>query len=169
MAVEPEPAEKAEPPIVPRVRGWLAPLFFLAGFGLVPWTLYLFATLPGRHLQTGYYDLAWGGFDLALASLFVATGVGLLGRRLWVQSTATATATMLVCDAWFDVLTSGSGDERLFAIVLALTAELPAAALCLMVARHVEEAAERAQRYALIARRVRVRRRHGAEAPAEAG
>ena len=168
MAVEPEPAEKAEPPIIPRVRGWLAPLFFLAGLGLVPWTLYLFATLPRRH-QTGYYDLAWGGFDLALASLFVATGVGLLGRRLWVQSTATATATMLLCDAWFDVLSSGSGDERLFAIVLAVTAELPAAALCLMVAHHVEEAAERAQHYALIARHLRIRRRQNAEAPVEAG
>ena len=62
-----------------------------------------------------------------------------------------------------------SGDERLFAIVLAATAELPTAALCLMVARHVEEAAERAQRYALIARRLRVHRRQDAEAPAEAG
>ncbi|MGN6797764.1 MAG: hypothetical protein ACTHKS_06405, partial [Gaiellaceae bacterium] len=154
---------------VPRVRGWLAPLFFLAGFGLVPWTLYLFATLPGKHLQAGFYDLAWGGFDLALALLFVATGVGLLGRRLWVQSTATATATMLVCDAWFDVLSSNPGSERLFAIVLALFAELPTAFVCLMIARHVEEAAERAQRYALVARRMRRRRVADAvEAPAEA-
>ena len=165
MRVEPEPAEKAPPPIVPRVHDWLAPVFFLAGFGLVPWTLYLFVTLPSRHLQAGYYDLAWGGFDLALASLFVATGVGLLGRRLWVQSTATATATMLVCDAWFDVLSSQPGSERLIAIALAVTAELPTAAVCLMIARHVEEAAERAHRYALIARRLRVRR----PAPAEAG
>jgi hypothetical protein len=153
--------------IEPKPVGWLAPLFFLAGFGLVPWTLYLFATLPSRHLQAGYYDVAWGGFDLALAALFVATGVGLLGRRLWVQSTATATATMLLCDAWFDVLSSRPGNERLFAIVLAVTAELPTAAVCLMIARHVEEAAERAQRYVLIARRLR--RRAPAEAPAEAG
>lgn len=164
---EPEPAEAA---VVPRIRGWLAPLFFLAGFGLVPWTLYLFATLPSGHLQAGYYDVAWGGFDIALASLFVATGVGLLGRRLWVQSTATATATMLACDAWFDILSSRPGTERLFAIVLALTAELPAAIVCLMIARHVEEAAERAQRYALIARRLRRRRASDtAEVPAEAG
>jgi hypothetical protein len=143
MAVEPEPAEKAEPPIVPRVRGWLAPLFFLAGFGLVPWTLYLFATLPGRHLQTGYYDLAWGGFDLALASLFVATGVGLLGRRLWVQSTATATATMLVCDAWFDIVTSGRGADLAMSLASGIFIELPLAIICVWVARN----AERAQDY----------------------
>jgi hypothetical protein len=163
----------AAPPVVPRVRGWLAPLFFLAGIGLLPWTAYLIATLPSRHLQTGYYDLAWGGFDIGLALLFVATGVGLLRRRLWVQSTATAAATMLVCDAWFDVLSSGPGGERLTAIALALTAELPSAAVCLLIAHHVEEVAERAQRYALVARRLRPRRRAARattmEDPAETG
>ena len=163
---ESEPAGNVPPPVVPRPRGWLAPLFFLAGFGLVPWTLYLFATLPSRHVQDRYYDLAWGGFDVALAALFVATGVGLIGRRLWVQSTATATATLLVCDAWFDVLSSSPGNERWLAIVLAVTAEVPTAVVCLAVAKHVEEAAERAQRYALIARRLRGRRR---PAPAETG
>ena len=166
---EPEPTDAAAP-VVPRVRGWLAPLFFLAGIGLLPWTAYLVATLPSRHLQTGYYDLAWGGFDVGLAALLVATGVGLVRRSLWVQSTATAAATMLVCDAWFDVLSSKPGGERLIAIVLAVTAELPSAVLCLLVARYVEEVAERAQRYALAARRLRPRRRATAsdapEAPA---
>lgn len=168
MEHEPQPADAVPPPIVPRARGWLAPLFFVAGLGLVPWTLYLFATLPSRHLQAGYYDLAWGGFDLALAALLVATGVGLLGHRLWVQSTATATATLLFCDAWFDVLSSQPGGERLEALVLAFAAELPTAVVCLMIARHFEAAAERAQRYALVARRLRLHRRKTAE-PAEAG
>jgi len=119
---EPESSEGAAPPVVPRLRRGLAPLFFLAGIGLLPWTAYLTVTLPGRHLQTGYYDLAWGGFDVGLAALLVATGVGLLRRKLWVQSTATAVATMLVCDAWFDVLSSRPGGERLIAIVLAVGA-----------------------------------------------
>ena len=162
----------ASPPIVPRLRRWLAPLFFFAGIGLLPWTVYLVLTLPGRHLQTGYYDLAWGGFDVGLAALLVSTGVGLLRRKLWVQSTATAAATMLVCDAWFDVLSSRPGGERLLAIVLAFTVELPSAAVCLLVARYVEEVAERAQRYALVARRLRPRRYAAAgsvdEAPADA-
>ncbi|HEY2354661.1 MAG TPA: hypothetical protein VGH79_07180 [Gaiellaceae bacterium] len=160
-----ESGDGAAPPVVPRPRGWLAPLFFVAGLGLLPWTAYLIATLPGRHLETGYYDLAWGGFDIALAALLVATGVGLLRRRLWVQSTATAAGTMLICDAWFDVLTSRSGAERLTAVALALLVELPSAVVCLLIARHVEEVAERAQRYALVARRVRPRRRPAAETP----
>ncbi len=159
-----EAREKAAPPIVPRPRRWLAPLFFLVGAGLLPWTVYLVVTLPSRHVQTGYYDVAWGGFDVALAALFVATGIGLMRRRLWVQSTATAVATMLVCDAWFDILSSRPGRERLLAVALALVAELPSAAVCLMIARHVEEAAERAQEYALVARRLRPRRRRAAAA-----
>ena len=133
----------------------------------------MIVTLPGRHLQTDYYDLAWGGFDVALAALLVATGVGLLCRKLWVQSTATAAATMLVCDAWLDVLSASPGQERLGAMVLAVVVELPSAVVCLLIARHFEEVAERAQRYALVARRVRPRRRpaaaSAAEAPAEAG
>lgn len=164
---ETEPADGAAPPVVPRLRGWLAPLFFLAGLGLLPWTAYLVASLPSRHLQTGFYDLAWGGFDVALAALLVATGIGLLRRCLWVQSTATAAATMLVCDAWFDVLSSRAGGERLAAIVLAVTAELPSAAVCLLVARHVEEVAERAQHYALVARRLRPRRHTSVTSTAE--
>ena len=48
-----EPAGETPPPIVRPPRAWLAPLFFLAGFGLVPWTPYLFSTLPSRHLQAG--------------------------------------------------------------------------------------------------------------------
>ncbi len=156
-------SEPAAPPVVPRLRRSLGPIFFLAGLGLVPWTVYLVVTLPARHVQTRFYDLAWGGFDVALALLFLATGIGLLRRRLWVQSTATAAATMLVCDAWFDVLSAGDSRERVVALVFAVGAELPSALLCFLVARHVEEVAERAQRYALVARRLRLRRRSGEE------
>lgn len=157
-------SETTAPPVVPRVSRWIGPLFFVAGLGLVPWTAYLVLTLPTRHVQARFYDLAWGGFDVGLALLFLATGVGLLRRRMWVQSTATAAATMLVCDAWFDVLSAGDSRERMVAIAFAVGAELPSALVCFLVARHVEEVAERAQRYALVARRLRRRRRSGEEA-----
>jgi len=167
---DPDPAKDPAPPAVPRLRRWLAPLFFFAGLALIPWTVFLVVTLPGRHLQTGYYDIAWGGFDIALAALLTATGYGLLRQRLWVQSSATAAATMLLCDAWFDTLSAHDNGERLVAVLLALAVELPSATLCLLVARHVEEVAERAQRYALVARRLRptARRGAGAEASGEA-
>ena len=164
---DPDTTTNPAAPVVPRMRRWLAPLFFLAGIALVPWTVYLAATLPGRHLQTGYYALAWAGFDIALAVLLTATGYGLMRQKLWVQSTATAAATMLVCDAWFDILSAKDSRERLVAVLLALAVELPTAALCLLIARHVEEVAERAQRYALAARRLRPRRRRAEATGAE--
>lgn len=158
VLTDPGPTIEPAPPVVPRQRRWLAPMFLLGALGLIPWTIYLVVSLPGRHVQTSYYDLAWGGFDLALATLLAATGYGLLRRKLWVQSTATAAATMLVCDAWFDTLSANGTGQLLFAAGLALAVELPTAVVCLLIARHVEEVAERAQRYALAARRLRPRR-----------
>jgi hypothetical protein len=141
---------------------WVAPLFAVVGLGLVPWTLYLAATLPSRHVQQNFYDVAWAGFDVALAALIVATGVGILLQRLWVQAVAAATAALLVCDAWFDVLSSNPGRDRTQAILLACFAELPMAGFCIYISRHSEQLAERAHRYALTARDVR-RRRRGVE------
>jgi hypothetical protein len=155
VVTDPDLAASPAAPVVPRLRRWLAPLFLLAALALIPWTVYLVVTLPSRHVQTGYYDFAWGGFDLALAAVLAATGYGLLLRKLWVQTTATAAATMLFCDAWFDILTANGSGERLLAVALALTVELPTATVCLLIARHVEEVAERAQHYALAARRLR--------------
>ena len=96
---------------------------------LVPWTLWLTFTLPTRHL-THNYRLAWVGFDIFLAIAFGATAIAALRASEWLQPLAALTGTMLLCDAWFDVVTSASGDELVRAIFEALIAELPLAALC---------------------------------------
>jgi hypothetical protein len=41
---------------------------------------------------------------------------------------------MLVCDAWFDTLTATTRTEVIVSLVEALAAELPLAALCLVMA-----------------------------------
>ena len=105
---EPSPADV----LVPHERHrWVAPLFMIVALGLVPWTIYLAVTLPSRHVQQNSYDLAWAGFDIALAAAIIATGIGVLWQRLWVQAAATCAATLLVCDAWFDVLSSNPGSR----------------------------------------------------------
>jgi len=50
---------------------------------------------------------------------------------------ATAVATLLVADAWFDVTTSATTQEAVQALILALVVELPAAAFSLYVAHRV--------------------------------
>jgi len=137
-----------------RRTGWLGLVFGVVGLALIPWTLYLAATLPGRHEQHAY-AVTWAGFDVALAVLLAATGYGLVRGRLWVQGVAAAAAALLVCDAWFDVLGSDPGGERAAAIALALLAELPTALLCIAIARRAEVAAYRAQAFVQIAMRRR--------------
>ena len=148
MGIEPDMSATATNPTdrnVAHGRRWLATLFLLVGLVLVPWAAYLLATLPGRHVQTGFYDLAWGGFDVALAAVLLATGVGLLRRRAWVRSTAIAAATLLLCDAWFDILGATDAKERLVAVLLATTVELPTAVACVLIARHVAAVSGRAE------------------------
>jgi hypothetical protein len=96
---------------------------------LVPWALYLTFTLPSRHV-TFHYDLAWVGFDVGLAAALAATAWAALRGSQWLVPFAAAAGTMLVCDAWFDIVTSHFGQELWEAIAEAALAELPLAALC---------------------------------------
>ena len=113
----------------------IALALLLIGIGLVPWTVYLALALPSRHVQDEYYDVAWAGFDVLLASMLVLTGVALLRHSAWCQSAAASAATLLACDAWFDVLSAHGSGERLRAVLLAVLAELPTAAVCVWIAR----------------------------------
>jgi hypothetical protein len=112
-------------------RRWLVRLLAVGAAGLIPWTLWLATSLPERRVAH-HYDIAWVGFDIALAVAFAATAWTALRGSRWLVPSASVTAAMLLCDAWFDVVTSGPG-ERLEAILLAALAELPLAAVCALV------------------------------------
>lgn len=126
---EPLPAEEREDAVRIPLPRWMTLLLGLVAIGLVPWTLYLTFTLPSRHV-TFHYDLAWIGFDVGLASAFAATAWATFRGSQWLVPLAAVTATMLCCDAWFDVVTSQSGSEIWEAVAEAVLAELPLAAVC---------------------------------------
>jgi hypothetical protein len=117
-----------EPFRIPLPR-WVTNLLGLVAVGLVPWTLYLTFSLPARHL-TFHYDLAWVGFDVGLAASFAATAWATVRGSQWLVPLAAVTGTMLLCDAWFDVVTSQPGTELLEAVAEAALAEVPLALLC---------------------------------------
>jgi hypothetical protein len=122
-------------------RRWIVPLFVTAAIVLVPWTLILAYNLPARHTSQ-HWDVAWVGFDIALALALAATGVAIYKRSPWAQSTAAVAATLLICDAWFDnILANGTG-ERLEALAEAAFLELPLAILCVWLARDAERSVE---------------------------
>jgi predicted branched-subunit amino acid permease len=124
---------------------WLTLLLLGTAVALVPWTLWLTFSLPSRHV-TQHYDVAWVGFDVALAAAFASTALAAVSRSRWLAPLAAATAAMLLCDAWFDVVTSQGGGERVEALLEAALAELPLTALCLFVVYDAERVRESVRR-----------------------
>jgi hypothetical protein len=116
---------------------WIAPVLLLTSAGLLPWTLWLTFTLPSRHV-TEHYDVAWVVFDCALFCAFAATAWCTVKASEWLVPFAAVTGTMLVCDAWFDVVTSIGTDDSLVAILEAILAELPLAAVCALIVYDAE-------------------------------
>jgi hypothetical protein len=99
---------------------------------LVPWLAYLAATLPDRQ-RAHNWRLAWVGFDGALMLAFAATAwFGWRGRQI-VITAFLVTATLLLCDAWFDVALSWGGREQNTSILTAVAGEIPFAVFLLAV------------------------------------
>lgn len=123
---------------------WVAAVLALTAVVLVPWTLWLTFTLPERHVSH-HYDLAWVGFDVGLAAAFALTARAAYRHSLTLSPFAAATCALLLADAWFDIVTSNPG-ERLEAVLEAVLAELPLAALCAYVVYDVDRVLESVQR-----------------------
>ena len=118
-------------------RRWAGALFAVLGVLLLPWALWLGYSLPERKIAH-HWDLAWAGFDVVLSLALLGTAVALLTGRPVGRSFAAATGALLLADAWFDVVLESRGAELKAAIVEALFAELPVAALCFWIAYHTE-------------------------------
>jgi len=108
--------------------------------GLLPWTVYLSVTLPPKH-ESVHWDIVWPGLDVGIALAVAATVVGLVRLSPNLPIFASTAGTLLLCDAWFDTLTSRPGTEFAWAAVEALVAELPLAAFCFWIAFDAESVA----------------------------
>jgi hypothetical protein len=124
------------PPEIRERARRMAWLYTVAAAVLLPWIVYLAITLPKRDLDR-HYRLAWVGFDCLLVFAIVRTAYMAFRIDPRVQFPATATATLLFVDAWFDITTSGSRAAALEALLLALLVEIPAAIFSLYMARRV--------------------------------
>jgi hypothetical protein len=123
---------------VRRARLWLLLVLGGVAIALFPWTAYLSATLPSKHV-THHWQVAWAGFDLFEAAALAATFVAMLRRSVFVTALASVAGTALLCDAWFDLVTAQPGRDFTWALVFALAGELPLAALCFWIAFEVGE------------------------------
>ncbi len=112
-------------------------VFTLTGLALLPWAIWLSASLSPHH-ETRRWDLAWSGFDTGLALSFLLTALAAWRRSPWVGALSAATGTLLVTDAWFDIVLESHADELRNAVYLAVFAELPLAAVCFWIAYRTE-------------------------------
>jgi hypothetical protein len=110
-----------------RIREWLA---LSAAIALIPWTIYLGLTLPQSYTAQ-HWQATWVGFDVLLLAFMIATAVLGFARHHLLTLFAFATGVLLVCDAWFDVLTAKRGDFTLSVLTAAL-GELPLAAVLIV-------------------------------------
>jgi len=120
-----------------RPASWVVPLFTLAALVLTPWILFLVRSLPSTHMAA-HWDIAWAGFDLALALVLLAVAAAAWRRSPWLEGAAAAAAALLCADAWFDILTASTRAEIGVAIGEAMLVEVPLALLCVLLARNAE-------------------------------
>jgi hypothetical protein len=115
------------------VGRWIMPVYGLLAVAIVPWIIWLAWSLPERSVSA-HYRLAWVGYDVLLCGALARTAYLAWRRSPFLVNVASATATLLVVDAWFDVTTSPGGEDLLVSALLALLVELPLAVLSLLLA-----------------------------------
>lgn len=111
---------------IARVRRWRLTLMVLCIAALIPWTVYLAVTLPS-HYEAHNWVATWVGFDILLTVMLALTAISGWRRRQLLFPAAFASGVLLICDAWFDVLTSHAGTDLVQALLSAVLIELPLA------------------------------------------
>jgi hypothetical protein len=132
-----QPQARAEGPPGRAVPRWVGPVFFTLGALSVPWIVLLWLRLPTRDISA-HYRLAWVGFDILLAVALLRTGWVAWRGRDHVELPAVCAATLLVVDAWFDIVTASNRNAFSLAVFTALLVELPLAALCIWITYNAE-------------------------------
>src|ERR1035441_3316317 len=98
---------------------------------LAAWIGVLAVTLP-RYYRSGGWRGAWVGFDVVLLVTFAITAWAGWRHRQLVIACLVVLATLLCCDAWFDVTLDLRTSGFLVSLLLAGCVELPLAGLALI-------------------------------------
>ena len=103
---------------------------------LVGWIIVLVLTLTRDYTAT-HWRLAWVGFDVVLLAAFAVTGWAFWRGRQIVIAFLLITATLLCCDAWFDVILDLGSSGVWVSIVSAIIVEIPLALLMFNASRRL--------------------------------
>jgi hypothetical protein len=120
-----------------RLPKWAPPIYIILAIILLPWTIYLGLTLPRHHLST-HWDISWTGLDIGLLISLLMTGILARVKSIWVIISASATGTLLLVDAWFDIM-SEHGESFHQALAVGILIEIPLALMSFYLAFHATE------------------------------
>lgn len=104
----------------------LSTFLLVAAMSLIGWAVFLGLTLPPRY-DAGHWDLVWTGFDVALFGVLAYGAWAAWFRRQVLATTALVAGTLLLCDAWFDIVTSIGHRDQWLTLLTGLAGELPLA------------------------------------------
>jgi len=131
-----ENADPAAHDASPRRRMFVLTLIVVCCVVLAAWIGVLAATLPGDYRSGGWRG-AWVGFDVALLAAFAVTGWAAWRRRQVLIICLVVLATLLCCDAWFDVVLDARTSGFELSVLSAVFVELPLATLAILGARRL--------------------------------
>jgi len=110
-----------------RIRRLRLGLMIGGSVGLIPWIVLLSIKLPNSYMARNW-AAAWVGFDVLLVALMALTAILGWQRRQLLILSASATGVLLICDAWFDIMTAAPEDIAV-SVTTAVCGELPLAAI----------------------------------------
>jgi formate-dependent nitrite reductase membrane component NrfD len=119
-----------------RVPLWLGVSYSVLSLVLIPWTFYLSASLPTHHLSS-HWDASWVGLDVGITLLLLFSALLAYLKSDWVVISSSATGSLLVADAWFDIMSAHAGQELKESVAMAIFVELPLAAISYNVAHRI--------------------------------
>jgi hypothetical protein len=124
-----------DPDLLGRMRRIRLGLMVGGSIVMVPWLVYLSLTLPENYVAHNW-TATWVGFDILLVVFMSATAVlGFLRRQLLLLAAFTS-GVLLICDAWFDLMTAGPRDIWL-SVITALLIEVPLAIFLIIGAQRI--------------------------------
>jgi hypothetical protein len=121
---------------LPRGAQLLATAFLAMAAILVPWTVLLALSLPPKY-DAGHWNLLWTGFDVGLIVVLGYAAWAAWFRRQVLATTAIVAGTLLLCDAWFDIVTSIGRPDQWVTLLTGFGVELPLAVFFLWLYRRI--------------------------------
>jgi hypothetical protein len=128
-------SELIDPVLLSRIRRIRLGLMIGGSIAMIPWLVYLSFTLPENYVAHNW-PVTWIGFDVLLAAFMLATAVFGYLRRQVLLFAAFTSGVLLICDAWFDLMTAGP-DDLWLSVVTALLIEVPLAIFMIRGAQRI--------------------------------